>query len=102
MKEIQVYSSFSSSTLAPICLVDTICFYVEKQDVNDAKKLKAQPTRQDHEGSACVDWRYPKQNSARRKIVQPYYPGGVSDAIKDLIQKAILEQEISHKEESAL
>jgi hypothetical protein len=36
-----------------------------------------------------------------RKIVQPYYQGGVSDAIKDLIQKAILAPEISHKEESA-
>ena len=36
-----------------------------------------------------------------RKIVHPNYPGGVSDAIKDLIQKAVLEQEISHKEESA-
>jgi hypothetical protein len=36
-----------------------------------------------------------------RKIVQPNYSGGVSDAIKDLIQKAILEQEISHNEESA-
>jgi hypothetical protein len=30
-----------------------------------------------------------------KKIVQPNYPGGVSDAIKDLIQKAILEQQSS-------
>jgi hypothetical protein len=30
-----------------------------------------------------------------KKIVQPYYSGGVSDAIKDLIQKTILEQEIA-------
>jgi hypothetical protein len=36
-----------------------------------------------------------------RKIVQPNYPGGVSDAIKGLIQKAILEQEINHNEASA-
>jgi hypothetical protein len=36
-----------------------------------------------------------------RRIVQPYYPGGVSDAIKDMIQKAILEQEISRNEASS-
>jgi hypothetical protein len=32
-----------------------------------------------------------------KKIVQRNYPGGVSDAIKDLIQKAVLEQQTSHK-----
>jgi hypothetical protein len=37
-----------------------------------------------------------------KKIVQPNYPGGVSDAIKDLIQKAILEQQISHNDASEL
>jgi hypothetical protein len=36
-----------------------------------------------------------------RKIVHPSYPGGISDAIKDLIQKAVLEQEISRNEASA-
>jgi hypothetical protein len=30
-----------------------------------------------------------------KKIVQPNYAGGVSDAIKDMIQKAILEQRAS-------
>jgi hypothetical protein len=30
-----------------------------------------------------------------RRIVQPCYSGGVSDVIKDLIQKTILEQEIA-------
>jgi len=37
-----------------------------------------------------------------RKIVQPNYPGGVSDAIKDLIQKAILEQQSSCNDASVL
>jgi hypothetical protein len=37
-----------------------------------------------------------------KKIVQPNYPGGVSDAIKDLIQKAILEQEASHNDTKVL
>jgi hypothetical protein len=37
-----------------------------------------------------------------KKIVQPNYPGGVSDAIKDLIQKAILEQQSSCNDASVL
>ena len=37
-----------------------------------------------------------------RKIVQPNYPGGVSDAIKDLIRKAILEQQSSCNNASVL
>lgn len=37
-----------------------------------------------------------------KKIVQPNYPGGVSDAIKDLIQKAILEQQSSCNNVSVL
>ena len=37
-----------------------------------------------------------------KKIVQPNYPGGVSDAIKDLIQKAILEQQTNHNDASVL
>ena len=37
-----------------------------------------------------------------KKIVQPNYPGGVSDAIKDLIRKAILEQQTSHIDASVL
>jgi hypothetical protein len=37
-----------------------------------------------------------------KKIVRPNYPGGVSEAIKDLMQRAILGQEISHNEASAL
>jgi hypothetical protein len=37
-----------------------------------------------------------------KKIVQPNYLGGVSDAIKDLIQKAILEQQSSCNDASVL
>jgi hypothetical protein len=37
-----------------------------------------------------------------KKIVQPNYPGGVSDAIKDLIQKAIMEQQTSCNDASVL
>ena len=37
-----------------------------------------------------------------KKIVQPNYPGGVSEAIKDLIQKAILERQTSHNDASVL
>ena len=37
-----------------------------------------------------------------KKIVQPNYPGGVSDAIKGLIQKAILEQHTSHNDANVL
>jgi hypothetical protein len=37
-----------------------------------------------------------------KKIVQPNYPGGVSDAIKHLIQKAILEQQTNHNDASVL
>ena len=31
------------------------------------------------------------------RIIKPYYPGGVSDAIKDLIRKAIDEQEAASR-----
>lgn len=31
------------------------------------------------------------------RIIKPYYPGGVSDAIKDLIRKAIDEQKAVSK-----
>lgn len=37
-----------------------------------------------------------------KKIVQPNYRGGVSDAIKDLMQKAIFEQRTSHDDASVL
>ena len=37
-----------------------------------------------------------------KKMVQPNYPGGVSDAIKDLIRKAILEQQSSCNDASVL
>jgi hypothetical protein len=33
-----------------------------------------------------------------KKIVHPNYPGGVSEAIKDLILKAILEQQKTHND----
>jgi len=36
------------------------------------------------------------------KIVRPNYPGGVSEAIKDLIQKAILEHELINKDTKVL
>jgi hypothetical protein len=37
-----------------------------------------------------------------RKIVQPNYPSGVSDAIKDLMRKAILEQQTSYSDATVL
>lgn len=36
------------------------------------------------------------------KIVQPRYPSGVNEAIKDLLRKAILEYDVNHTEPRAL
>ena len=33
-----------------------------------------------------------------QKIISPYYPGGVSEAIKDLMRKAILNHSMNQKE----
>jgi len=37
-----------------------------------------------------------------KKIVQPNYPGGVGEAIKDLMRKAVLEQQLSRNDASVL
>jgi alanine-alpha-ketoisovalerate/valine-pyruvate aminotransferase len=35
------------------------------------------------------------------KVIRPYYEGGVSEAIKDLIRRAVRQEELSHDNENA-
>jgi len=36
------------------------------------------------------------------KVIRPYHEGGISEAIKDLIRKAIVEYDLNHSEPTVL